>query len=420
MGVLSASFCSAIIFAKISKYQSIAHVMFSEHVVIRFGQELMQNHEFESTNDVFSHLPGVSDDGQSCKSGKSGKSGLSSNRHKGKMLDRRSCSQIDVRYPCPILEFRVVNLLHNEKGGEIMNCKLNVVASTLKEVTKRDKDMGSNFFDLPSKQVVKGMKLVQSVAAKSAKKVTTSGELMKRSSLIQKVNRSITDFASSYNQFTLDASDNNDAEGRPFKEGEDPNGEYYVNVDNPFPKNEKSAELEKLADEDITSISNSGHDNRRDVLTRSQSIFVDEEPGEGNETSNSRRVFSKVEIETDSHPFFKRIWNIRHILNENSPLLTEDARNVIRLNNGLWPASLCNPDVIRGCLEMSQLIVSLSGTAVVSGSSVYKLHVYEADFVQIGRTFENPLARDPDGKLTVDMHLVHSTKPQFEETFSDR
>ena len=47
VGVLSASFCSAIIFAKIAKYQSIANVMFSDCVVIRFGPELMADQDLD-------------------------------------------------------------------------------------------------------------------------------------------------------------------------------------------------------------------------------------------------------------------------------------------------------------------------------------------------------------------------------------
>ena len=68
-------------------------------------------------------------------------------------------------------------------------------------------------------------------------------------------------------------------------------------------------------------------------------------------------------------------------------------------------------------MEKSQLIVTVSGTAVACGSSVYKLHVYEANSFEIGRTFENPLAFGKDRKLTVDMDLVSATKPQYEEHY---
>lgn len=411
VGMLWASFCSAIIFAKIAKYQSIAHVIFSTPVVIRFGEELMRNQDLDAETKHSLFKRDLSDDdGRSNKSG-SGRSGMS-RMGRAKVLDRRrGSSDVTMRYPCPILEFRVANLMHKESGGEIMNCKLNVVASTLEEVTKLDKHKAS-FFDgvLPSKQVVKGMKILQK-AAKDAKKtaVSTSGELMSRGSFIQKINRSITEFASNKHTVMFDLSNSNSGgEGQPYKEGGGTESDNCSNVEDPF-KDDASAELENLMQADKK------EEDEFRKIARSQSIFVDEEPCEEGTRNNARRVFSKVEIETDSHPFFKRVWNIRHVLNQNSPCLTEEARNVIRLNGGLWPESLCNPDGIRGCLEISQLIVSLSGTAVVSGSSVYKLHVYEANSVEIGRTFENPLGRDPDGKLTVDMNLVHATIPQFEE-----
>jgi len=120
-----------------------------------------------------------------------------------------------------------------------------------------------------------------------------------------------------------------------------------------------------------------------------------------------------------SHLPSKRVWNIRHILNETSPLLTEEARAIISGNGGLWPISLCNEKCIKECLESNQLIVTLSGTAVASGSSVYKLHVYESNCIEIGKTFENALAVGKDGKLTVDMSLIHTTVPQRRDKDKD-
>jgi hypothetical protein len=39
----------------------------------------------------------------------------------------------------------------------------------------------------------------------------------------------------------------------------------------------------------------------------------------------SKRTFSKMTIESSDHPFFKRVWLVRHVLNETSPFLTPGA-----------------------------------------------------------------------------------------------
>jgi hypothetical protein len=317
------------------------------------------------------------------------------------------------KFPCPILEFRVVNLLHREKGGEIMNCRINVVASNLEEVTT--KDCIEIHSKRGGKRMTKGMKkIVKSIKKTAKKRVSTSGKIDNRGSIIQKVNRTIAEFASS-------SLNSHDAEGVPFKEDDDDGAFAFGDLgfecsvdgsnDGNSPRSkEGKKESKKKRKKELAKKSDpySG--------MPSQSVFVDEEACEG---AGKRRVFSKLEMETDSHPFFKRVWNIRHILNEESPLLNPDARRLIRMNKGLWPASMCNADVIKSCLEMSQLIVTMSGTAVVSGSSVYKLHVYELEQVEIGRTFENPLALGNDGKLTVDFSLISATKPQLEVDTGD-
>ena len=108
-----------------------------------------------------------------------------------------------------------------------------------------------------------------------------------------------------------------------------------------------------------------------------------------------------------------------HSSSFDSPLLTKDARYLIRMNEGMWPASLCNLESVKQSLDLNQLMVTLNGTNVASGSAVYKLHVYGPESVMIGKTFENPLKLGPDGKLVIDMDLVHTTKEQHESGKED-
>jgi hypothetical protein len=401
VGVLAASFCSAIIFAKVAKYQSVAHVAFSQTAIIRYGQELL--------DDTLLRSMSTTNLGHDWKE---------SVRN---ILGSETMKKIE-KFPCPILEFRVVNLLHREKGGEIMNCGINVVASNLEEVTTKDCiDALANDSDLSSKRrrrsMTKGVKKIARSIAKTAKdRVNTSGKIGNRGSILQRVNRSITEFATSYYSSDQNSLSSHEDEGEPFKEDGSyslRDQEFECSVDRDNPVDHGNPRKVKETKKNSKKKRKKEQSKKADLYGAStESIFVDEEAYEG---EGKRRVFSRLEMETDSHPFFKRVWNMRHILNEESPVLNLDARRLIRMNKGMWPASMCNAEAIKSCLDMSQLIVTMSGTAVVSGSSVYKLHVYELEQIEIGRIFENPLALGNDGKLTVDFSLISATKPQLQE-----
>lgn len=106
---------------------------------------------------------------------------------------------------------------------------------------------------------------------------------------------------------------------------------------------------------------------------------------EDNSQLAPQRIFHKLEVETESHPFFKRQWTIRHQLDENSPLLSATARKMVADNHGFWPHQLNDHYEIREHLRFRELIVNFSGTANVSGSSVYAQHVYDYADVNIGK-----------------------------------
>lgn len=111
IGVTYAGFCGAILFGKLMRFQSRAPVVFSDPVVIRFGEGLNDQDNFDVEEPI-----------------------------KGKNNP-------------PLLEFRVLNLMHEEPGGEIMSAVLHVVASThVKNVdtplVKRQIDRSGDFNNL--------------------------------------------------------------------------------------------------------------------------------------------------------------------------------------------------------------------------------------------------------------------------------
>ena len=103
-GVLFSGFCAAVLFGKISRFQSFAQVTFSDPVLVKYGTGVM-------TND---------DDGDKSDEDDDNDSGPMSIAVQAmrKQVTRRK--KLKKRLPCPVLEFQVVNNLHSLRGGEIM------------------------------------------------------------------------------------------------------------------------------------------------------------------------------------------------------------------------------------------------------------------------------------------------------------
>jgi hypothetical protein len=117
-------------------------------------------------------------------------------------------------------------------------------------------------------------------------------------------------------------------------------------------------------------------------------------------------------VETDKHPYFKRVWNIRHILNENSPILSDHVRQLILSNNGQWPESLSNAGSIRQHLRFNDIIISFCGTANANGRNVFAQKVYSFTDICVGYTFANVLSL-VNNKVVVDKDLLNELDEQI-------
>jgi len=83
------------------------------------------------------------------------------------------------------------------------------------------------------------------------------------------------------------------------------------------------------------------------------------------------------------HPFFQRVWNVRHVLDATPPLLKPEARNLMRANVGHWPEELNNPTAVRASIQFDQILVSFPGTSNVDANSVYSQNAYKFEDVYI-------------------------------------
>jgi hypothetical protein len=257
-GVLYSGFCGAILFGKVLRIQSHAQVIFSDPLLVRYGSGL---HE-----------------GEDCIS---------------RDIDENGVENA----PCPVLEFRIVNRLFNEPGGEIMDATLNVVAN----INASDAD--------PS---------IREALGKNETGSMNGGA------------------------YTDNGSEDND---------------YSI-----------SESTQRSTD---TSAKNSiarffGPIGR--TITKSDHQAVDEDPSA---RFVNKHIFSKVMIEAGDHPFFKRVWLARHVLDEHSPILKPRVRRLIRRNGGSWPENLNSYEGIRESLQFNQILVSLNGVSNISASDVY-------------------------------------------------
>jgi len=121
----------------------------------------------------------------------------------------------------------------------------------------------------------------------------------------------------------------------------------------------------------------------------------------------------KLEIEMSQHAFFKRLWISRHIMNENSPVLTPSTRRLIRKNGGFWPMALNSYEGVQNSIEFDQIVVNLSGTSNISAANVYAQKIYTEIKLKIGFQFINIVYKHTDtGRIMLHMQGIHDVSEQ--------
>jgi hypothetical protein len=284
-GILFAGLCGAILFSKVLRVQSHAQVVFSDPIVVRYGKGACDEDE-------------VDDD----------------------ML------------PFPVLEFRIINRLFNEDGGEIVDATLNVVA---KVDEQHDNDEQNTS--------------LHSSTLKIAVEDDANDDSLHNKTNSQELRGSSWHGMSSRNQ-----------EGKA------------SSLISPYRRlrNLKMNSFGEKSSEGLHS------DSALDSLPLGSSIGGTRTvsgvsyPSAHSHTSN--QLYYKMHIETTDHPFFKRVWLARHILDEHSPIVKARVKHAIRRNHGAWPYNkLHTYDDIRNSLQFNNIIVSLNGVANISASTVY-------------------------------------------------
>lgn len=322
-GIIFASFCGAICYAKISRIQSFAHVTFSDPMVIRYGHGVDFEHNVDELYDFSNSL----------KTGSAFFAGETES------------------FPCPVLEFQIINRRNRLARGEIIDANLQVIAA---------------------------IDVEQGVSSQTIAKRRSGNRKMR--------NRQRSSKRDSRTQRSIGRSSSGKAKRRL----------------------SESPERKRLL-----SILNESHQ---------ESLMSSAIPSRTKDSNNithhdfdhlvARKIFSKLEIETPEHPFFKRTWMARHVLDEYSPLLKQHAKMLVKRNGGLWPKELSSYTGVRSAIRFDQILVSLSGTSNADANSVYASKVYEFADLNVGYAFANILYRDVNGELRVDKQLVNDVVEQ--------
>jgi hypothetical protein len=362
---LFAGFAGAVIFGKVARVQSFAKVIWSDSLVLKYGSGVAVAVEEDAATEE-------------------------NDEDAGKL-------------PCPVLEFRVINQSCGQDGGEIVNATVTVWASTssdlasesIREAVRLPTQRSAEKKGSPRKLGIgKAGQLLKTAVVKTkdtVKKTATGG-----TNLVVNVAHKTTGAVSKQATRigTLAAKSLKPSNGK-------------VHQDAPPPESHPEQSQEDKARETISVERSQMLLDMQKLAVTTKHIAMVEDP------LLPPLIYSKLDIETDSHPFFKRVWLVRHKLDANSPLLSSEALDLIAKNGGFWPAELNSYQAVRKHVGFREIMVSFNGTSNVSGSTVYSQKLYDFVDVNVGWRFANTLVKDPHtGALDVDLSLVNDVLEQ--------
>lgn len=335
VGVLFVSFCSAVMFGKLTSFQTQASCIFSSVMVVEYGDTEEDEGEQEEEDKDF--------------------------EEKETLI-----------YPYPTITFRIVNLLHSQNRGEIIDASVNVVAT----IEAKNAIIGIKNEKIFSDALVKRKGPPHTNSSRSDLFVLSMERLKKVSHGAQEIlrKRGATNKGS-----TRTASSN---------------------VHSDFLSHDDSEVLDSVYSDDPT-LSDRFSEHREDEV-----CIQIEEPDQPN------MVFATLKVSPSQHPFFRSTWQVVHTLDGESPLLTKKVRRLVRKSQG-WPKALNSHQAIKDAIHFDNILVTFKGTSNISGSSVFDQATYKMDSLRIGFEFKSVLMQNVDGSISVrcaDVDQIVETK----------
>ena len=444
VGVLYAAFCGAVVYAKVSRTQSVAQVVFSSPIVIRYGTGV----SIETTNQNNASM--VSSFGQQQQQqsqqppsvlggsimGKEEKmddtttttavTTTNNNNIRGdekKRVPRKRIKQVsdnsvtDMRFlqdtqrlPCPILEFRIANRLSNVDGGELLDAAVNIVASIdaaqachtvhtammKKKKRRRKKKMGrggggtggggGGRHEHGHNNIHhKSMALGHAMHHQQHWTMDREEYLSYATELLGTTATMPTPEEMAHSMYSSWTTTDPTTSSFRHRRNNNHNNNNSLMEPSFTPGQLHHQHHHQQHHHQPNHASQSQHDNPR----RLHQSFEEDPTGH----LVPRRIFSKLDVDTYEHPFLEHVWTIRHTLDDRSPLLRTAARDMIQANGGFWPMELNSANGVRSAMHFDQILVSLSGTSNADANAVYAQHVYEWVDLNVGYRFVNMLYR---------------------------
>ncbi len=296
---------------------------------------------------------------------------------KNKRTLKSLANQVSQPSPFPVLEFRLANEMHSQPGGEIIDANVNVVV--INESTNDSE------FEV-------GMDMAKQIAMNRTKRSTASMPTLRKTTT-----RKLT----TEERATETSSNREGSLGSVSSEG-------------------SRATKYSMADTATAYLQGLNSLAHRATGLGAKTIKVDEETT-GSSRIVPRLIFSKLSLDNSEHPMFRRVWSFRHVIDQDSPLLTKEARQKIIMNGGAWKGVWNTPEYIRKAIHFNEMIVSFTGVSTLSNFSVYKQKAYDTSNIVIGYEFVNMLYHSKRGNLKVDLSLLNDVIEQTDgvsETFN--
>lgn len=378
-GVIFAGFCSAVLFGKITSFQSNAKIIFSDIMTVSLGDEVnvVVNKDTQKIETL------VVDEDESIV--------ITENQ------------EIVTKYECPRVTFRMLNELHATATGEIVDASISTVA-TIDARNGLEKMKGERVFKGAMQQsiheetdllyfsnkigiaTVQGVKGVTKVVGKGASAVGKGASVVTKGA----------------------------------KKGVHVVGKGVDSILKPIANTVrfKSSEMDSSRSStnagSETSLQKSEIPDRSALMSRFASVKMigTDCPQQADEMESPNLIFASIDVEPATHPFFSTTWVVSHVLDARSPLLTKEARKAIRKEGGYWPKGLFNKEGLENAIDFDQFLISFEGQSKSTGQTVYEQHIFTKEDVKCGWEFKSVLMRNPDGSIFVRVGDVNLIKKQ--------
>ena len=416
MGVLYGSITAAMLVAKMARCHAVAQVIHSSVACVRFtcpeideklnGNEADEKFREEQVQPT--EIMPMKSEGEEASDVAMGPDDAVDKTIVEKEDSMEFC------LPCPVLEFRLVNELSHIRGGEIVDANVSVVARTKLSGMDFADDSEADSSDCSDEddRTSYSDESFRSANSKHSAFFGASNGSDKSGSVVQQLSHM---FGRVGHQ---EIPGSETAEVQP-----------YASVREDIRRKEERKKMEAKYERRLL---NKLKKMRQDVCgptmkrLEQTTIKVDEvhAPPSGRSQPihspiHHPLVFHKITLETDKHPFFKRVWTVRHRLSESSPLLTAEARRTIRKNGGTWPRWLIDlalDEEDGGVIQFYELIVHFSGVANASGSAVYAQKLYTRQDIMVGHEFKSVLTV-VDGRLIAQKNQIDAFQRQSRSIF---